>query len=101
MYSKAQLLIALRKEFDILKHLGSKAETEAHLSHKFTEPQRTVRDLMIYLGYSVGKQVDLIVKGERDPSVFADMEELGANFDPKQWDVIMDAEYNHIATAIQ
>lgn len=56
---------------------------------------------MVYLGYSIGKQVDLVVKGDRDPSVFADMEEIGKNFDPTQWDAVVDAEYDHIATAIQ
>lgn len=100
MYSKQLLLKALKNEFRVLKHLGTKVENEQHLAHKFTEKQRTVRDLMVYIAYSFGKQVTLVEKGEMDMTIFADMGDLTANFDPSKWEEILDSEFATIEGAI-
>lgn len=77
MYSKAQLLAAIKKELTVLEHLQSKISKELH-NHKFTEPQRTIKDLLAYLATSPWKQVELILHG--DMSIFADMKEYVENF---------------------
>jgi len=100
MYSKAQLIVHIENEFRILKHLGTKINHEQHLGHKFTESQRSIKELMIYLGYSFGKQMHLVVKGEQDMSVFTDMGMLSENFDPMQWDAVLDTEWDGIVAGI-
>ena len=62
MFTKSQLISHLENEFRILKHLGTKINHEQHLGHKFSEGQRTIRDIMVYLGYSMIKQVTLVAK---------------------------------------
>ena len=51
MYSKTQLITALKKEVTILEHLVSKITPELH-GHKFTETQRTIKELLAYLAAS-------------------------------------------------
>lgn len=48
MISKDQYIAALTNEFRIIKHLAEKVTPE-QLSHKPTEPQRTLQELMQYL----------------------------------------------------
>lgn len=48
MISKDQYIGALTNEFRIIKHLAEKVTPE-QLSHKPTEPQRTLQELMQYL----------------------------------------------------
>ncbi len=48
MISKEQYIGRMKKEFDIIKHLGEKV-TEEQLSFKPTEGQRTLGELMKYL----------------------------------------------------
>ena len=101
MYSKAQFIDNLKNEFRILKHLGTKINHEQHLGHKFTEGQRSVKDLMVYLGYSLGKQLQLVVKGEQDMAVFADYQALSDNFDPQNWETILDTELADMLAGIE
>ena len=77
MYSKLQLITALNKEITILEHLASKVTTKLH-GHKFTETQRTIRELLAYLAASPWKQVELIING--DASIFATMKEFSETF---------------------
>jgi hypothetical protein len=77
MYSKSQLITAIKKEITILEHLVSKVTPELH-GHKFTEAQRTIRELLAYLAASPWKQVELIITG--DMSVFATMKEYSESF---------------------
>ena len=77
MYSKLHLITALNKEITILEHLASKVTTELH-GHKFTETQRTIRELLAYLAASPWKQVELIING--DASIFATMKEFSETF---------------------
>lgn len=101
MYTKKQLLAHITNEFRILKHLWTKITTEQHLGHKFTDAQRSVRDLMVYLGYSFWKQLQLVVRGEQDMSVFADMGTITENFDPTTWSSVLDTECNEVVQAIE
>lgn len=101
MFSKAQLIQHITNEFRILKHLGTKINHEQHLGHKFTESQRTIKDLMVYLGYSLGKLTQLVAKGEQDMSVFADYDTLANNFDPSQRETVLDTELKEIITLIE
>ncbi len=55
---------------------------------------------MVYLSFSIKKQVSLVVKGEQDMTVFADMESLEKNFDPTQFSTYIDNEYKDIIDMI-
>ncbi len=100
MYSKDQLLNAIENEFRILKHLGNKVE-EQYLGHKFTEKQRTIHELMAYLAFSIEKQVQLIVIGMWEPSIFDNMDALTKTFDYRKGDDLLDTEYEHINKMIR
>lgn len=100
MYSKEHLLTAISNEFRILKHLGNKVE-EQYLGHKFTEKQRTIHELMAYLAFSIEKQVQLIIIGQREPSIFNNMDELTKTFDYRKWDDLLKTEEEHIVKMIR
>lgn len=90
IYSKQSLINGISKQFAVLKHLHTKV-TEDNVGHKFSEPQRDIKDLMIYLGYSLERQIKNFVKGgEWDNATFADMAELSAQFDRKTRDTVLD-----------
>lgn len=101
MFSKAQLIQHITNEFRILKHLGTKINHEQHLGHKFTEAQRTIKDLMVFLGYSLNKQIQLVVKWEQDMSVFADYQSLSDNFDPSTRETVLDTELAALIAQIE
>jgi|GEM_PF-2712771 len=100
IYTKDNLITAIENEFRILKHLGNKVE-EQYLGHKFTEKQRTIHELMAYLAFSIEKQVQLIIIGQREPSIFANMDALTSTFDHKKWDDLLDTEFTHIQKMIR
>lgn len=100
MYSKEKLITAIGNEFQILKHLGNKVEAQ-YLDHRFTEKQRTIHELMAYLAFSIEKQVQLIVIGQWEPSIFNNMDELTKTFDYKQWDDLLATEEEHIVKMIR
>jgi hypothetical protein len=77
MYSKTQLITAIKKEITILEHLVSKVTPELH-DHQFTEAQRTIRELLAYLAASPWKQTELIITW--DMSIFANMKEYSDSF---------------------
>lgn len=68
MYTKTQLISAITNEVNIISHLAAKIADEHH-DHKFTDAQRTVKELLIYLATSPWKQIELIFN--EDPSIFA------------------------------
>ena len=100
LYTKEQLITAIGNEFRILKHLGNKVE-EQYLHHRFTEKQRTIHELMAYLAFSIEKQVQLIVIGHREPSIFDNMDALTKTFDYKKRDELLQTEENHIVKMIR
>ncbi len=100
MYGKDHLIKAIENEFNILKHLGNKVE-EQYLGHKFTEKQRTIHELMAYLAFSIEKQVQIIVIGHWEPSIFDNMDALTKTFDYRKWDDLLDTENEHIAKMIR
>ena len=100
MYTKEHLIGTLENEFRILKHLGNKVEDQ-YADHRFTEKQRTIHELMAYLAFSIEKQVQLIVIGQWEPSIFANMDVLTSTFDRRKWDELLDTEFKHIATMIR
>lgn len=100
MYSKEHLITAIGNEFRILQHLGNKVE-EQYLGHKFTEKQRTIHELMAYLAFSIEKQVQLIVIGHWEPSIFDNMDALTKTFDYKKWDDLLKTENEHIEKMIR
>ncbi len=63
MISKEEYLNAIKKEFDIIKHLGEKV-TEEQLSWKPTEKQRTTLELMHYLTYIFLMGADSVASGD-------------------------------------
>ena len=65
MISKDQYLASLKKEFAIINHLAEKIKPE-QLSHKPTEQQRTMQELMHYLSYIFIAGADTVVSGDPD-----------------------------------
>lgn len=63
MISKDQYIAALTNEFRIIKHLAEKVTPE-QLSHKPTEPQRTLQELMQYLTSIFVAAADGIATGD-------------------------------------
>lgn len=100
MYSKEKLITAIGNEFKILKHLGNKVEAQ-YLDHRFTEKQRTIHELMAYLAFSIEKQVQLIVIGHWEPSIFDNMDALTKTFDYRKWDELLTTEEEHIVKMIR
>lgn len=86
MYSKEQLIWAITHEVNIIKHLATKIAEEHH-DHKFTEPQRTVKDLLVYLSTSPWKQVELIFNG--DPSIFSTIPAFAETFQVNDFDTVI------------
>jgi hypothetical protein len=97
MYSHLDLISALDHEINVLKHLASKVTAEHH-GHKFTDKQRTIRELLAYLAYQ-HRQTQLIFTG--DMALFADMQDLTDSFDPAQFNAIIDAERGKAKALIQ
>lgn len=65
MISKTQYTEALALEFRIMKHLVEKVTPE-QLSHKPTEAQRTLAELMHYLTYIFAAGTDGVATGDAD-----------------------------------
>ena len=63
MITKEQYIAAIKKEFDIIKHLGEKVTAE-QLSWKPTEKQRTTQELMHYLTYIFLMGGDSVASGD-------------------------------------
>ena len=63
MITKEQYLGLLKNEFRIIKHLSEKVTVE-QLSHKPTEPQRTLQELMAYLTAIFAAGADGIATGD-------------------------------------
>lgn len=71
------------------------------MTHQFTDKQRTIKELMMYLAFSIEKQVQLIVRGEWDAAVYGDMGSLSKDFDPTKFDDYLDIEYKKIHDMIE
>jgi hypothetical protein len=99
IYSKQSLINGINKQFFVLKHLHTKV-THENVTHKFSEPQRDVKELMIYLGYSLEIQIKNFVNGTWDNATFAGMADLTASFDRKSWDVVLDSALVNITAMI-
>jgi hypothetical protein len=65
MITKEQYISSLTNEFRIIKHLAEKITPE-QLSHKPTEPQRSLQELMQYLTVIFIAGADGIVTGDGD-----------------------------------
>jgi hypothetical protein len=65
MITKEQYIEALANEFRIIKHLAEKVTPE-QLTHKPTEPQRTLEELMHYLTYIFIAGTDSAINGNAD-----------------------------------
>lgn len=65
MITKEQYLESLSKELAIIKHLAEKVKPE-QMSHKPTEPQRTLQELLHYLGYIFVVGAETIIAGDKE-----------------------------------
>jgi hypothetical protein len=65
MITKEQYIASLKKEFNIIRHLAEKIKPE-QLSHKPTEKQRTVSELLHYLTYIFIAGATTITTGDAD-----------------------------------
>lgn len=97
MYSKENYIASVEREINIIKHLVSKVNAEHH-SHKFTEKQRTIHELVAYLAYSPRKWVKLIFNG--DMWVFADSQKLQDEFKMESFNATIDNSRNEVKTMI-
>lgn len=70
MYSTQQLIAGIKKEYEILSHLGSKV-TADNKDAKLTETQRSIEELEHYIVSSFPAQIKIIVAGGRDQDLFA------------------------------
>ena len=62
MYTKRILIEGITREFEILKHLGSKV-TKKNADFRLSEPQRSIEELEYYIVSSLPAQVSLMVEG--------------------------------------
>jgi hypothetical protein len=62
MYTKRILIEGITREFEILKHLGSKV-TKKNADFRLSEPQRSIEELEYYIVSSFPAQVSLMVEG--------------------------------------
>ncbi len=62
MITKKQFLDNFTKELEVIRHLGTKVEQEM-LEYKPTEKQRTMLELMNYLGHIFNTGTSMIVEG--------------------------------------
>ncbi len=62
MINKKQFLDGFAKELDIIRHLGTKVDA-AMLEYKPTEKQRTMLELMNYLGHIFNTGTALVIEG--------------------------------------
>jgi hypothetical protein len=67
MITKEQYIEALTKELEIVKHLAEKIKPE-QLSHKPTEAQRTLQELMQYISVIFTAGADSVASG--DPEAY-------------------------------
>ena len=65
MITKEQYIESLLKELSIIKHLSEKIKPE-QLSHKPTEAQRSLQELMHYLSYIFIVATDTIALGDKE-----------------------------------
>lgn len=70
-------MTAIKKEVSILEHLQGKIN-EAHHDHKFTENQRTIKELLAYLAATPWKITELLFTWNM--WVFADMKTYNESF---------------------
>jgi hypothetical protein len=65
MYSKAQLMAAIKKEVSIIKHLGTQVPTDQY-GYRPTPPQRSTLELMQYLTLVAHSSVRYAIEGSWD-----------------------------------
>ena len=65
MYTKRVLMEGITREFEILKHLGSKV-TKKNADFRFSEPQRSIEELEHYIVSSLPAQIKLMAEGMRN-----------------------------------
>lgn len=65
MYTKRILMEGITREFEILKHLGSKV-TKKNAEFKLSEEQRSIEELEHYIVTSFPAQISLMVEGIRN-----------------------------------
>jgi hypothetical protein len=65
MYTKRILIEGITREFEILKHLGSKV-TKKNAEFRLSEEQRSIEELEHYIVTSFPAQVSLMVEGIRN-----------------------------------
>lgn len=100
MYSTSQLIAGIQKEYDILKHLGSKV-TADNKDHKLTDWQRSIEELEQYIVSSFPAQIKLMVAGHRDQDLYMSVSQpLHDGFDYTQFSVTLDKSFASISEDI-
>ncbi|MEI6660304.1 MAG: hypothetical protein WCK91_02680 [bacterium] len=89
MITKEQYLDSLVRELEIIKHLGEKVKPE-QMSFKPTEKQRTLGELMQYLGYVFPAVIEGAVKN--DKAVYMQYHDSSVMPTPETFAGIIDSE---------
>jgi hypothetical protein len=97
MITKEQYLGILGNEFRIIKHLAEKIKPE-QLSHKPTEPQRNMQELMTYLTQIFISGIEGVVTG--DGSAYKKYLGVGEQATLENFASMMDKEFTEVEKLI-
>ena len=89
MITKEQYIDSLVRELEIIKHLGEKVKPE-QMSFKPTEKQRTLGELMQYLGYVFPALIDGVTKN--DKAIYMQYHDAAVMPTPETFASIIDGE---------
>lgn len=100
MYSKSDLIKAFHNDFQILKHLYGKVE-EQHLEHKFTDKQRTIKELLQYLANGSLLTARIIAAGGKSTMTSEEYTTTLASTDVSKFPELIDQEDKEVAKIIE
>ena len=100
MYSKKILFEGITREFEILKHLGSKV-TKSNATFRLSEWQRSIQELEHYIISSLPAQIQLMVAGQRDQAVYMNYTSQFDTFTYKKFSVQLNKSLREIKKIIR
>lgn len=84
MYTKKILMEGITREFEILKHLGSKV-TKENATFRLSDAQRSIEELEYYIVSSLPIQVKFMVEWARDMEKYKDEAQRVTKFTRKRF----------------
>lgn len=99
-YTLDMLLGAIKNEYRILKHLGSKV-TESNKDHRVTDNTRSAEELMQYLAFQAPAQINLGVSGGWDESIYGHWASKSQGFTYADFGARIDDALQYIESALR